>query len=84
MIELEIYEIKYIPRTAKKQGQVIADFLVELQSFDSSEKELMVLPEEGIRQTLNLDRASNRERDGVGVILESSFGVVIKEAFRLE
>ena len=47
-IELGIYEIKYIPRTANK-SQVIADFLVEIQSFDHKEKELIVLSEEGMR-----------------------------------
>ena len=42
-IELRIYDIKYVPRTAKKR-QVVADFLVEIQSFNPLEKELMVLP----------------------------------------
>ena len=31
-IDLGIYDICYIPRAAKK-GQVMADFLVEIQSF---------------------------------------------------
>ena len=41
-IELGIYEIKYILRAAKK-SQVIANFLVEIQSFEPTEKELAVL-----------------------------------------
>ena len=57
-IEFRIYEIKYIPIIAKKWW-VIADFLVEIESFNLSEKELMMLLEEGVRWTLNLDRASN-------------------------
>ena len=82
-IELGIYEIKYIPRAAKK-SQVIADFLVEIQSFEPTEKELAVLPEEGMRWVLNTDGASNKEGVGIGVIIESSSGVIIEEAFRLE
>ncbi len=58
-IELRIYDIKYVPRMAKK-GQVVTDFLVEIQFFDPSKKELMVLPEEGMRWTLNSDGASNK------------------------
>ena len=36
-IEIGMYEIKYIPRAAKK-SQVIVDFLVEIQSFEPMEK----------------------------------------------
>ena len=32
VIDLGIYDIRYLPRVAKK-GQVMADFLVEIQSF---------------------------------------------------
>src|SRR5690606_32863967 len=46
--------------------------------------ELAVLPEEGMRWILNTDGASNREGAGIGVIIESSSGVIIEEAFRLE
>ena len=45
-IELGVYDIKYVLRSAKK-GQVLADFLVEIQSFEPLEKEVMVLPERG-------------------------------------
>ena len=62
---------------------MIADFLVEIQSFDLLEKELIVLLKERIKWTLNLNGASNRERARIGVILESS-SRVIEEAFRLE
>ena len=34
-IELGVYDITYLPWTTKK-GQVLADFLVEIQSFDST------------------------------------------------
>ncbi len=79
-IEMGVYEIKYIPRTGKK-SQVIDNFLVEIQSFEPTEKELTVLLEEGMRWILNTDGASNKEGAGIRVILESSFGVIIEEAF---
>ena len=75
-IELRIYEIKYISRTTKK-SQVIANFLVEIQSLYPMDKELIVLLEEGMRWVLNLDRASNKEEAGIKVMLESS-GVIIE------
>jgi len=37
-IELGVYDIKYITRSVKK-GQVPADFLVEIQSFEPLERE---------------------------------------------
>ena len=46
-----------------------------------TEKELAVLPEEGMRWVLNTDEASNREGAGIGIIIESSSGVIIEEAF---
>ena len=83
VIELGIYEIEYIPRAAKK-SQAIADFLVEIQSFKPTEKELAILPEEGIRWILNTVGASNNEGAGIRVVIESSLGVIIEEAFHLE
>ena len=44
----------------------------------------MVLSKEDMRWTLNFDGASNRDGAGVGVGLESSSRIIIKEAFRLE
>ena len=79
-IEMGVYEIKYIPRAMKK-SQVIAYFLVEIQSFEPTEKELTILPEEGMWWILNTNGVSNKEGVGIRVIIESSFGVVIEEAF---
>ena len=59
-IELGIYDIKYVPRTSKK-GQVVADFLIEIQSFEPVEKEMMVLLEEGMRWTFNSNGACKRD-----------------------
>ena len=42
---------------------------------------MMVLPEEGMRWTLNSDIVSNRDGEGVRVILESSSEVIIVESF---
>ena len=36
-IDLGVYDIRYLPRAAKK-GQVMADFLVEIQSFFAKPK----------------------------------------------
>ena len=44
----------------------------------------MVLPEEGMKWTLNSDGASNCEGAGIKVILESSSRVIIEEAFWLK
>ena len=68
------------PRIAKK-GQVIEDFLVKIQSFDPSKKELMVLPKEEMRWNINSDGASNKEGARVGVVLNSSSRVIIEEVF---
>ena len=82
-IKLRIYEIRYIPRAAKK-SQLITDFLVEIHSFKPTEKEIAVLPEEEMRWILNTDGASNKEWARIKVIIKSSSGVVIEETFRLE
>ena len=60
---------------------MVADFLIEIQSFEPVEIEMMVLPEEGMRWTLNSDGASNKDGVGVGIVLESSSEVIIEEAF---
>ena len=44
VIELGVYDIKYILRSARK-GQVLANFLVEIQSFEPLEKEVTTLPD---------------------------------------
>lgn len=44
-IELGVYDIKYVSRSARK-GQVLADFLVKIQSFDLLDKKMMELLEE--------------------------------------
>ena len=80
-IELGVYDIQYAPKTSRK-GQAVADFLVEIQSFQPPEKQLE-LPEETIRWTLYTDGAVNRKGAGVGILLTSDSGVKIEEAIRL-
>ena len=41
----------------------------------------MVLPNEGMRWTLKSDRASYKDRVGIGIVLESSSGVLMEEFF---
>ena len=53
-IELGVYDIKYVMKSAKK-GQVLADFLVEIQSFEQLEKENMILPEERMTWVINTE-----------------------------
>ena len=60
------------------------DFLVEIQSFEPLEKETMVLPEEKMSWVMNTDGALNKRGAGIGIVLENSLGVLIKETVRLE
>ena len=82
VIELGVYDIKYVMRNTRK-GQVLADFLVEIQSFEPLEKETMILLKERMTWVMNTDGASNKNRVGIGIVLENSLGELIKEAVRL-
>ena len=82
-IKLGVYDIRYVSRNAKK-GQVLADFLVEIQSFEPLEKEVMILPEEGMTWIMNTDGASNKHGAGIGIILENSSGILIEESMQLK
>ena len=63
---------------------MLADFLVEIQSFESLEKETMILPEERMTWVMNADGVSNKNGVGIGIVLENSLGVLIEEAARLD
>ena len=67
-IDLRIYDIRYLPRATKK-GQVIADFLVEIQSFTAKPKQLLHSEEEFQAWVLSIDEASNSTGTGIGVVL---------------
>ena len=61
----------------------MADFLVEIQSFEPLEMENMVLSEEGMAWIMNTDGASNRHGAGISIILENSSGILIEESVQL-
>ena len=69
-IELGVYDIKYVMRSTRKR-QVLADFLVEIQSFEPLEKETMILLEERMTWVMNTNRASNKNGTGIGIVLEN-------------
>ena len=82
VIDLEIYDIRYVPRAAKK-GKVMADFLVEIQSFSTELEQLLHIEEEFQMWVLCIDGASNSTGVGIGIVLEAHSGLKIKEAQRL-
>ena len=81
-IDLWVYDIRYIPRAAKK-GQVMTDFLVEIQLFSTELEHLLHSEEEFQAWVLSTDRASNSTGIGIGVVLEAPSGLKIEEAQRL-
>jgi len=74
-VELFDFDIQYKPRGPIK-GQVYADFMVEL-SFEDSQPD----PND-FRWVLSVDRSSNQQGSGVGVILEGPIGLLIEQALR--
>ena len=78
-IDLEVYDIRYLPRAAKK-WQVIADFLVEIQSFSAKPEQLLQSEEEFQTWVLSTDGASNFTSAGIRVVLEAHSRLKIKEA----
>ncbi|XP_062104043.1 uncharacterized protein LOC133815192 [Humulus lupulus] len=82
-IELGTYDIQFSPRKAKK-GQVLADFLVEIQSFTPDALPELLESEDQWLWTMYTDGASNSQGAGIGVVLEAPSGLKIEEAIRLE
>ena len=72
-IDLGIYDIRYIPRVAKK-GQIITDFLVEIQSFFAEPEQLLHEKEEFQTWVLGTGGASNSISAGIGIVLEAPQG----------
>ena len=60
----------------KRQGQVFADFVVELSS------EVAQNAEGDFRWVLSVDGSSNQQGSGAGVILEGPNGVLIEQSLR--
>ncbi|XP_062119250.1 uncharacterized protein LOC133833000 [Humulus lupulus] len=82
-IELGTYNIRFLPRKAKK-GQVLADFLVEIQSFTPDTLPELLESEAEWVWTMHMDGAFNSQGAGIGIILEAPSGLKIEEAIRLE
>jgi len=75
-VELLEFDVRYEPRGPIK-GQVYADFVVELSSRGTQQKE-----EARFRWVLSVDGSSNQHGSGVGVILEWPNGLLIEQALR--
>ena len=78
-IELSEFDIRYKPKTAIK-GQVLADFVMEFTLAEPAENTQAStdLP----IWKLSLDRATNAQGSGAGLILTSPEGIDIKYALR--
>ena len=76
-IELREFDIKYRPRTTIK-GQIIADFIVE---FTLAEDQGV---EESPQWSIHIDGSSNRQLDGVGMVLYGLEGDRVKCVIRLD
>ena len=63
---------------------MLAEFLVEIQSFEPLEKESMILPKERMTWVMNTDGASNKHGAGISIVLENSSRVLIEEAVKLD
>ena len=76
MIELSEFNIDYRPQAAIK-AQALADFMVEFTAKDNEPKEE---EEQVSRWTIHINGSSTKNASGVGVILKSPEGNVIKRA----
>ena len=81
-IDLGIYDIRYLPGATKK-GQVMTDFLVEIQSFTTEPEQFLHSEEEFQAWVFSTDGASNSTGTRIGVVLEAPSRLKIEEARRL-
>ena len=79
-VELSELDIDYRPRTAIK-AQALADFIVEFTSKDDKPKKNV---EQASKWTMNIDGSSTKDSGGVGIVLKSPEGDIIKQAMRLQ
>uniref|UniRef100_A0A2N9HAM0 Uncharacterized protein n=1 Tax=Fagus sylvatica TaxID=28930 RepID=A0A2N9HAM0_FAGSY len=79
-IELSEFDIDYRPRTAVK-AQALADFIAEFTSKDDEPTEDV---EQTSKWTMNIDGSSTKDSGGVGIVLRSPEGDIIKQAIRLQ
>ena len=78
-IELSAFDIRYKPKTAIKE-QVLADFFMEFTSAEPA-KDAQTTTDLSIWK-LSVDRASNAQGSGAGLILTSPEGIDIEYALR--
>ena len=76
-IELSEFYVQYRPRTAIK-GQVVADFIAEFTNMESQGAG------EHPQWSIHMDRSSNRQADGAGIVLCSPEGDEIECMVRLD
>ena len=81
-IDLGIYDIRYALRVAKKE-QVMADFLVKIQSFSAEPEQLLHLDEEFQSWVLRTNETSNSTGARIGIVLKAPSGLKIEEVRRL-
>ena len=74
-VELSEFDVQYEPR-GPIEGQVYADFVVELSSADAHQEEA------NFRWVLSVDRSSNQQGSGAGVILKGLNGLLIEQGLQ--
>ena len=74
-VELSEFDVQYEPRGLIK-GQVYTNCVVELFLADAHQEEA------NFRWVLSVDRSSNQQASGAGVILEEPNGLLIEQALR--
>ncbi|XP_059292068.1 uncharacterized protein LOC132045492 [Lycium ferocissimum] len=83
-VEISGYDIEYRPRTAIK-SQILADFVADFtpSMVPEVEKELMLTPGKftGV-WSLHTDGASNHRGSGLGIVLRTPDGEVIRQSVR--
>uniref|UniRef100_A0A2N9HST9 RNA-directed DNA polymerase n=1 Tax=Fagus sylvatica TaxID=28930 RepID=A0A2N9HST9_FAGSY len=79
-IELSEFNIDYQPRTAIK-AQALVDFIAEFTSKDDEPTKNF---EQASKWTVNIDGSSTKDSGGVGIVLKSPEGDIIKKAMRLQ
>ena len=80
-IELSEFDINYRPRTTIK-AQALVDFIAEFTSKDNEPTEEE--KDQASRWTIHTKGSSTKNVDGIGIILKSPEGDVIKQAIRLQ
>uniref|UniRef100_A0A2N9GAW6 Uncharacterized protein n=1 Tax=Fagus sylvatica TaxID=28930 RepID=A0A2N9GAW6_FAGSY len=79
-IELSEFDINYRPRTAIKV-QALVDFIAE---FTLKDDEPTKDVEQTSKWTVNVDGLSTKNAGGIGIVLKSPEGDIIKQAVRLQ